>query len=50
VLYFTPDGDAGAVLAKLPGTHADLRGKTVRLGADPVNVHLFADGRSLLYR
>jgi alpha-glucoside transport system ATP-binding protein len=50
VLYFTPEGDENPVLAKLPGTHADLRGKSVKLKADPVHVHLFANERSLLYR
>ena len=50
VLYFTPEGDASPVLAKLPGTHASLRGQNVRLKADAVNVHLFANERSLLYR
>jgi len=38
------------VVAKLPGIHADLRHQTVRLGADPRKVHVFANGRSLLYR
>ncbi len=37
-------------LAKLPGIHSDLRGKSVKLAADPTKVHLFHDGRSLLYR
>ena len=38
------------VLAKLHGIHADVRGQTVRLKADPANVHIFKDGVSLLYR
>ncbi len=42
-------GDA-AVIAKLQGIHKDLRGKRVKLGADPSRVHVFHDGRSLLYR
>jgi alpha-glucoside transport system ATP-binding protein len=50
LLYFKTEGDAPAVLAKLPGIHADLKRKEVRLGADPKKVHLFANGRSLLYR
>jgi alpha-glucoside transport system ATP-binding protein len=37
-------------LAKLPGVHSSLRGQTVRFGADPSKVHLFHEGRSLLYR
>jgi alpha-glucoside transport system ATP-binding protein len=50
ILYFEPQDGRPAVIAKLPGIHADLRGRTVRLGADPAKVHLFANGRSLLYR
>ena len=38
------------VLAKLPGIHADVRGQTIRLAADPSKVHIFKDGVSLLYR
>ena len=30
--------------------HADLRGKEVKLGATPDKVHVFRNGRSLLYR
>ena len=50
LLYFKPQGEAAAVVAKLPGIHADLRHRTVRLTAAPAKVHLFAKGRSLLYR
>ena len=50
LLYFKPQGEAAAVVAKLPGIHADLRHRTVRLTAAPAKVHLFANGRSLLYR
>jgi len=50
VLYFTPEGDAAPVLAKLPGTHADLRGSNVRLKAESKHLHLFANEQSLLYR
>ena len=50
VLYFKPDGREKAMLAKLPGIHSDLRGRDVSLVADPANVHLFHDGRSLHYR
>ena len=49
-LYFKTEGAAPAVIAKLPGIHADLRNKDVKLKADPGKVHLFADGKSLLYR
>jgi len=50
VLYFTPEHGRDAVIAKLPGIHDDLRGKSVRLTANPAKVHVFADGKSLLYR
>ncbi|MDF2139947.1 sn-glycerol-3-phosphate ABC transporter ATP-binding protein UgpC [Paenirhodobacter sp. CAU 1674] len=50
LLYFTPEKGAPAMIAKLPGTHADLRHRQVTLGADPAKVHLFHAGRSLLYR
>ena len=50
LLYFEP-GDTGvAVIGKLPGIHADLRGRSVRMTAAPEKVHVFANGRSLLYR
>ncbi|PZQ99498.1 MAG: ABC transporter ATP-binding protein [Cereibacter sphaeroides] len=50
LLYFKRQGEAAAMIAKLPGIHADLRHKQVKLGANPAKVHLFANGRSLLYR
>ncbi|MBD3786992.1 MAG: sn-glycerol-3-phosphate ABC transporter ATP-binding protein UgpC [Sphingomonadales bacterium] len=50
LLYVPQGAEAPPVIAKLPGIHADLRHKTVALGADPAKVHLFAEGRSLLYR
>lgn len=50
VLYFERVHGADPVLAKLPGIHAGLRGNTVRLTADPAKIHLFHDGKSLLYR
>jgi len=50
VLYFVAEHGRDPVIAKLPGIHSDLRGKTVRLDADPSKVHLFANGTSLLYR
>jgi alpha-glucoside transport system ATP-binding protein len=39
-----------AVIAKLPGIHRDIRGKNIRMGVDPSKVHLFSNGKSLLYR
>ena len=50
LLYFTPVGEADPVIAKLGGIHKELRGKSVRLTADPSKVHLFHDTQSLLYR
>ncbi|MBM7067805.1 ABC transporter ATP-binding protein [Actibacterium sp. 188UL27-1] len=50
LLYFEKDGDGTGVVAKLPGIHADLKRQVVKLTADPSKIHLFADGRSLLYR
>ncbi|MEM8630225.1 MAG: sn-glycerol-3-phosphate ABC transporter ATP-binding protein UgpC [Pseudomonadota bacterium] len=50
LLYYTPEGDADPVIAKLPGIHADMKHKTVALTADPSKVHIFKDGHSLLYR
>ena len=50
LLYFKPQGEAPAMVAKLPGIHADLRHRTVALTADPARIHLFHKGRSLLYR
>ncbi len=49
-IYFEPETGADPVIAKLPGIVHDLRGNEVRLAADPAKVHLFADGKSLLYR
>ena len=49
LLYFTPQGEAQPVIAKLPGIHSQLRHATVSLTADPKKVHLFHNGRSLAY-
>ncbi|WP_347139159.1 sn-glycerol-3-phosphate ABC transporter ATP-binding protein UgpC [Paracoccus sp. SSK6] len=50
LLYFGTRGQGVPVIAKLPGIHPGLNGKTVRLTADPAALHLFHDGQSLLYR
>mmetsp|Transcript_23055 Transcript_23055/g.39171 ORF Transcript_23055/g.39171 Transcript_23055/m.39171 type:complete len:364 (-) Transcript_23055:46-1137(-) len=50
ILYFKAEGDAAAVLAKMPGIHKDLRGKTVKVTAVPGKVQLFSNGQSLYYR
>ena len=49
--YFKPSTpDAAQVIAKLPGIHKGMRGQVMNMTADPAKLHLFADGRSLLYR
>ncbi|MFV0292420.1 MAG: ABC transporter ATP-binding protein [Paracoccus sp. (in: a-proteobacteria)] len=51
LLYFgTGQEDVDPVIAKLAGIHTDLNHRTVRLTADPEALHLFHDGKSLLYR
>jgi len=51
VLYFDGAEDAEhGVIAKLPGIHPEVRGRTLHMSAEPAKVHLFANGRSLLYR
>ncbi len=53
LLYFAAPqsaGDSDTVIAKLPGIHTDVRGKDVRLTADPAKVQVFANGKSLYYR
>jgi alpha-glucoside transport system ATP-binding protein len=50
LLYFQKTADGAQVVAKLPGIRAELRRQTVKLTADPKKVHLFANGKSLLYR
>ena len=49
-LYFSTQADVEeGVIVKLPGIHGNLRGQDVNLTASPGKVHLFADGKSLLY-
>jgi alpha-glucoside transport system ATP-binding protein len=50
LLYFDKVGDNDAVIGKLPGIHADLRGTKVRMVAAPEKVQIFHNGTSLLYR
>ena len=50
LLYFETSEGQAQVIAKIPGTHAALRGQTVRISAVPEKVHLFSDGRSLRNR
>ncbi len=50
LLYFRKVADGAQVVAKLPGIRPEVRYQTVKLTADPKKVHLFANGRSLLYR
>ena len=50
LLYFHAEQGRDPLIAKLPGIHADVRGRDVKLTAHPNKVHLFHDGRSLRYR
>ncbi|MGR3492260.1 MAG: ABC transporter ATP-binding protein, partial [Shimia sp.] len=53
LLYFDVGDGADVtdtVIGKLAGIHKDMRGKTVRMTADPAKVHVFSNGTSLLYR
>lgn len=51
LVYFeAKQGADSGIIAKLPGTHKDLRGQSIDMTADPSKVHLFIDGHSLLYR
>ncbi len=50
LLYFEKQGGDGGVIGKLPGVHADLRGKTIKLTATPEKVQVFHNGQSLHYR
>ncbi|MCI2398502.1 sn-glycerol-3-phosphate ABC transporter ATP-binding protein UgpC [Aliiroseovarius subalbicans] len=47
LLYFMAEHGREPLIAKLPGIHADLRGQTVRLTADPSKVQVFHEGRSM---
>ena len=50
VLYFkVPANEGSGVIAKLSGIHSGLNAKQVNLSVDPSKVHLFKDGKSLLY-
>lgn len=50
LLYFDKVGDNDPIIGKLPGIHADLRRKTVRMSATPEKVQVFHNGQSLYYR
>jgi len=50
ILYFTKQSDGNAMIGKLPGIRADLRGQKVRLTAEPAKVQVFLNGRSMYYR
>jgi alpha-glucoside transport system ATP-binding protein len=46
LLYLNTMG-SGNFIAKLPGTHKELRGQAVQLTADPAKVHLFHKGLTM---
>ena len=51
LLYYESEShDGSGYIAKLPGIHTDLRGKTLQVSAPPEKVHLFSEGQSLRYR
>ena len=50
LLYLATEAGKDQVLGKLQGIHRDVRGKVVRLKAEPEKVHLFVNGISLHYR
>ncbi len=50
LLYFEAEDGKEPIIAKLPGVHHDRRHALQGLTASPGKVHLFANGRSLLYR
>lgn len=50
VYFVKTDPKNDAVIAKLPGIHREVRGKLLRMTADPSKLHLFSNGKSLLYR
>ncbi len=51
LLYFEKEpSSSGGVIAKLPGIHSGVRGSRVSVAAHPSKIHLFSNGRSLLYK
>jgi alpha-glucoside transport system ATP-binding protein len=50
LLHLAQRDDPQILIAKLTGTHLDLRGAEAWLDVDPAKVHLFHEGLSLLYR
>jgi len=49
-LYFDKQSNNSRAIAKLSGIHRDVKGKVVRMGVKPENLHLFADKQSLSWR
>jgi len=50
VYFAKTDPSHDPVIAKLPGIHRNVRGNLLRMTADPSKLHIFSDGKSLLYR
>ncbi|MDE0111783.1 MAG: sn-glycerol-3-phosphate ABC transporter ATP-binding protein UgpC [Albidovulum sp.] len=50
LLYLASETGNNQILAKLQGIHRDVRGKLVKLRADPEKVHVFSNGISLRHR
>jgi len=49
-VYLDKQSKNSPAIAKLAGIHRDVRGTVIRMGAQPENVHLFANEQSLLYQ
>ena len=50
-LYFAKQpGQDAPVIGKLQGIHSNAKGRDMKMTADPGKVHIFQNGRSLLYR
>lgn len=47
LLYFVAEEGDEPLIAKLPGIHKGLRGKTVRLTAEADKVHMFSNGQTM---
>ena len=46
-VYFEPNEQGKSAIAKLQGIHRDMRNTSLRMSANPEDVHLFVDGKSL---
>jgi len=50
-IYFEKsETEKDSIIAKLPGIHNGTRGQVMKMNAAPAKIHLFFEGKSLLYR